>query len=275
MTDEPTFAVVECPACGTPGAGRFCSACAAPLTAAVCTRCAALQLAGARFCHECGAAARGPAASAAARSRVGPVSAQRRQPLIIAVAAGAFVAATLFVVAQRSVGIAGATSAIAPIEQRDNGDIAAHAPDISAMSPRERAERLYDRAMMAQQQGKTDSATFFATMASIAYGQIGETTLDDHYDLGRLALLGGKVALAGAEADTILAARPTHLLGLLLSEDVARARGESEKARSAHALLLASATAEQRLELPEYRQHATELATVLGGVTTSPGRSTP
>ena len=132
------------------------------------------------------------------------------------------------------------------------------------MSPRERAERLYDRAMRAQQEGKTDSATFFATMAALAYGQIGESTLDDHYDLGRLALVVGQAPLASAEADTILKARPTHLLGLMLAEDAARASGATAKANAAHARLLASAKAERKLQLPEYLQHATEISSVLG-----------
>jgi len=193
--------------------------------------------------------------------------ARRRQPLIIAIAVGALVAAMMFVVTQRSANLARAGAATAPFAQRDNGEIAARAPDISAMSPRERAERLYDRAMRAQQEGKADSATFFASMATMAYGQIGESTLDDHYDLGRLALLAGQASLASAEADTILAARPTHLLGLMLQEDAARASGAAAKASAAHARLLASANAERNLPLPEYRMHASEIASVLGGAT--------
>ena len=171
----------------------------------------------------------------------------------------------MFVVSQRSADLARGGAAAAPIAPRDDGQVASRALDISAMSPRERAERLYDRAMRAQQEGKADSATFFARMATLAYGQIGESTLDDHYDLGRLALLAGQTTLASAEADTILAARPTHLLGLMLAEDAARASGATAKASAAHARLLASATVEQKVPLPEYRQHATEIASVLGG----------
>jgi len=190
--------------------------------------------------------------------------APRRLTLTIAVAAGALVAATLFVVSQRSADLARASGPAARVAQRDDGVAAAAPPDISAMSPRERAERLYDRAMMAQQEGKRDSATFFATMAAVAYSQIGTSTLDDHYDLGRLALLAGKAALAKAESDTILAARPTHLLGLMLAEDAERAAGDTVKASAAHRKLLASAGAERSVRLPEYRQHANELTAVLG-----------
>lgn len=183
--------------------------------------------------------------------------------MIMAVAVGAFVAATMFVVSQRSAALARARGT-APVAQRDNGDVASRAPDISAMPPRERAERLYDRAMRAQQEGKGDSATFFARMATLAYGQIGESSLDDHYDLGRLALIAEQTSLASAEADTILAARPTHLLGLMLQEDAARAAGDAAKANAAHTRLLASANAERKLTLPEYLQHATEISSLLG-----------
>jgi hypothetical protein len=192
-----------------------------------------------------------------------PAGVGSRRPLIVAVAVGALVAATMFVVSQRSAALT-RTIVSAPIAQRDNGDVASQAPDISAMSPRERAERLYDRAMRAQQEGTADSATFFARMATLAYGQIGESTLDDHYDLGRLALVAGQTSMASAEADTILAVRPTHLLGLMLQEDAARTSGDAAKANAAHARLLASSNGERSIALPEYQQHATEIAALLG-----------
>jgi hypothetical protein len=199
------------------------------------------------------------------------VAVRGRQPLIVAVAAGALVAATMFIVSSRSNALARGGAVAASPARRDIGDAASRPPDISAMSPRERAERLYDRAMRAQQSGKTDSARFFATMATLAYGQIGESTLDDHYDLGRLALLAGQTSVASAEADTILEARPTHLLGLMLAEDAARAAGAEVRASAAHVRLLASANAERTLQLPEYLQHATEIAALLGDAPSQSG----
>ncbi|MDQ2930052.1 MAG: hypothetical protein M3Y05_04425 [Gemmatimonadota bacterium] len=210
-----------------------------------------------------------------------PTRPVRSHALSWAVGVVAFVALAAFVVMQRSV------------EARANGDVppapmssplgdagVVRAPDISNMTPRERAERLYDRAMMAKQEGKTDSATFFASMATMAYGQLDSPSLDDRYDLGRLALMSGSVPLARAEADTILAARPTHLLGLMLAEDAARAAGDESKAKAAHAKLLASAPSERRGTLPEYRLHAAELDAALGVAAPAPlstdsGRATP
>ena len=49
------------------------------------------------------------------------------------------------------------------------GGASARAPDISALTPRERADRLYDRAMRASSEGKIDSSRFFGRMAVDAY----------------------------------------------------------------------------------------------------------
>jgi hypothetical protein len=265
-SNDAEASATTCPSCGTHGSGRYCAECAAPLRDASCGACAGPLVAGAQFCHHCGAALKAGQRVAQAVPGAGLKNSLRSHALSWAVGTAAFIALAAFVVTQRSV------------EAKANGDVAlappaalgggtpemGGAPDISAMSPRERAERLYDRAMMAKQAGKLDSATFFATMATMAYGQLDELTLDDRYDLGRLGLLAGTVPLASAEADTILAARPKHLLGLMLAEDAARASGNASKAAAAHAKLLSSAASEQKAALPEYRLHAAELAVALG-----------
>ena len=46
-------------------------------------------------------------------------------------------------------------------------------PDISALSPQERVDRLYNRVMLLAEQGKTDSVLFFAPMAIDAYRMLG------------------------------------------------------------------------------------------------------
>lgn len=45
-----------CPKCGKPaGTGKFCNNCGAPLTVAKCKKCGATNVAGTKFCSECGA----------------------------------------------------------------------------------------------------------------------------------------------------------------------------------------------------------------------------
>ncbi len=272
---------IACPSCGTRGSGKYCAECAAPLVSAGCASCATPLVAGASFCYRCGASVHAAQRAPAVTDVTSPMRPVRSHALSWAVGVGAFVALAAFVVTQRSVE-ARASGDVAPAAMPSPlGDAGAvRAPDISNMTPRERAERLYDRAMMAKQEGKTDSATFFASMATMAYGQLDSPSLDDRYDLGRLALMSGSVPLARAEADTILAARPTHLLGLMLAEDAARAAGDESKAKAAHAKLLASTPSERRGTLPEYRLHAAELDAALGVAAPAPlsadsGRATP
>ena len=100
------------------------------------------------------------------------------------------------------------------------------------MSPRERADRLYDRVMRLNEEGKTDSVDFFAPMVTSAYQMLGTLDLDQHYDLGRVGEVTGAAPLARAEADTILRADPTHLLGLALAARVATDAHQDAAARS-------------------------------------------
>lgn len=136
-------------------------------------------------------------------------------------------------------------------------------PDISSMSPEERADRLYDRVMRLSEEGKTDSVDFFAPMVMSAYQMLGSLNLDQHYDLGRIGEVTGATSLARAEADTILRSDPTHLLGLALAARLASDAHEQGAARSYYRRLVASAAAERAKNLPEYSRHATDIDAAL------------
>src|SRR2546428_4424 len=129
-----------------------CHACGAPLAAT------------ARFCHKCGAQV-GGAQSSGWRAGL-PWS-----------VAGAALGALLTVVAlrlgagSREQGAGDAAEATAPRSQLP-------APDISQMSPEERATRLYNRVMLLHTQGKADSAEFFLPMALQAYAMLPARALD-------------------------------------------------------------------------------------------------
>jgi len=139
------------------------------------------------------------------------------------------------------------------------GAMGLRAPDISAMSPRERADRLYDRIMLLDSQGKTDSVQFFSQMAVAAYQMLPEQDADSHYDLGRIAEVAGVPAVAQAQADTILQGDPTHLLGLILAAQSARAQGNEQQARGFETRFLAALPAEERKNLPEYQRHRNDI----------------
>jgi hypothetical protein len=258
----------RCPSCGAPATGRFCSSCGTALAGATCATCAAALTPGARFCHRCGTPAGAPSS---ARSR-GFASA-----LPWAVAALALVSLTALVVGQRfgargspttpgvevldGANMQGATPIAPPggIAGADPAGVAPRAPDISQLTPEQRAERLYDRIMTEHEAGRQDAVRSFLPMARAAYEMIGPLNLDQRYDLGRLGEVGGDTALARAQSDTILKTRPTHLLGLILAARVARMEGSDPRARELDARLVAAEPAERAAALPEYQLHRNDI----------------
>lgn len=154
-------------------------------------------------------------------------------------------------------GSAGASPLVAPFA---NGGGGGAAPDISNMTPRERASRLYDRIMRYVEEGKKDSAQFFAPMALTSFEQLGaELDTDARYDYGRVASETGNLDIAKAQADTILQKSPNHLLGLALSARTATLRGEAAVAAKAWKTFLSAKDAELKKALPEYQFHATDI----------------
>jgi len=143
------------------------------------------------------------------------------------------------------------------------------APDISQLTPEQRAERLYDRIMMEHEAGRQDAVQSFLPMARAAYQMLDSLNLDQRYDLGRLGEVGGDTALARAQADTILQKRPTHLLGLILAARIARLEKDETKARALDARLVAAAPAERSAPLPEYVHHKNDIDTALAAVRSS------
>ena len=244
--------MMKCAKCGSAAEGKFCSQCGAALTPPECTRCRAKLAAGARFCAECGAPAGAPPPPPGPTGgKITPAQAAGAVAVIALVMIGAFQL--------------GARTADTPPGRSGSlaGGAAGAAPDISALSPPERAARLYDRVMRLHEQRKTDSVSLFAPMALASYAAI--PTMDAHarYDMARIAMVAGSLSVAQAQADTILRADSTHLLGLLLGADLARATNSAARAAELDAKLVASAARERARNLPEYEAHGDEITGVL------------
>jgi hypothetical protein len=145
------------------------------------------------------------------------------------------------------------------------------------MTPEQRAERLYDRVMALSERGRTDSVQLFAPMAIAAYEMIGSLNADQRYDLGRIGAVSGDAELASAQADTILRAQPTHLLGLLLGADAASMKRDDSRARDLSRRFVSSVPSERAKGLQEYTLHANDidaaLARLSGGASRDSGRS--
>jgi hypothetical protein len=219
---------------------------------------------GARFCNECGAAVgadgRGQRDHAARTPEPAARGAAAYAPW--ALAALLLISVTAYFLAQDSTTAsaagAGAGGPVAPFAAGGGG--AGGAPDIANMSPRERAGRLYDRIMRYAEEGKADSAAFFAPMALASFEMLGaELDLDARYDYGRVAAETGNFALASAQADTILQKSPNHLLGLALAARTATQQGNEPAAAKAWKTFLTVRDAELVKNLPEYQAHAADI----------------
>lgn len=243
---------VKCTNCGAEASGKFCASCGAPLQGAACAHCRAPLTPGAKFCHRCGSPAGAGAAAAAGVSGVGSVL-----PWSVA---GIALLALIAMVAGQRFGRAPQPATLttpsgAPVA--DGGGM--RAPDISSLTPAERAERLYDRIMGAAERGRVDTVRFFMPMALQAYAALGPLNTDQRYDLGRLAEVAGDATIAGAQADTILRGNSQHLLGLVLASRAARLRGDERGAQRYLDRLAKADAAERAKQLPEYLLHQNDI----------------
>jgi hypothetical protein len=137
------------------------------------------------------------------------------------------------------------------------------APDISSMSPEERADRLFNRVMRLSSEGKTDSAVFFGPMALGALEALQPLNAHRRYDMGVVALVMGDASMAAAQSDTILRQRATHLLGLALAARAAEAQKNTTAAQGFRRRLLAAEAAERAQGLPEYADHDADIASAI------------
>ncbi len=154
-----------------------------------------------------------------------------------------------------------------PLDAQAGGGIAPGAvvrgPDISELSTQEQADRLFNRVMLLANQGKTDSVMFFAPMAISAYQMLSPPNADQRYDMGRIAEVAGVLPMAKAQADSILALNPTHLLGLVLGARVASLEKDGAALRSFGNRIISSYEAETAKRLPEYERHSADITSAL------------
>ncbi len=88
---------------------------------------------------------------------------------------------------------------------------------------------------------------------------LGPLDDDEHYDVGRIGEVAGVPGLARAEADTILRAHPTHLLGLILAAQAASSAKTPAAARGYYGRFLAARSSELAKQLPEYERHRNDI----------------
>lgn len=211
-----------------------CAACGAPLGDR------------ANFCHRCGTP-RGESGRLAAAT---PSGAAAVLPWIVA--GIALLCLLAFIVGQnwrRRAPIAAPTTVQGP----------PRGPDISQMSPQERADRLFNRVMTYVSSGASDSVAFFAPMAIQSFEALAPLNAHQRYDLGLLGVVSGDGSMARAQADSILVESSTHLLGLILAMRAAGLEFDSVARDRFAARFTAALAAERNKRLPEYIDHAADI----------------
>lgn len=249
-----------CTACGAAGEGNFCARCGSPLAEpgarGACSACGVSLESDALYCGECGAPVGAPPSK----------SMRERLPWILSGGALIAFAAAISLMIGESVGERAEgmppTGAVIPSPgQAGSGGTAGGDPsrvDLSNMSGREAADRLFDRAMRTDATGDTARARFFAGMGLQAYGGLppAELDADARFHVGLLRLMTGDTAGARETADAILAAEPDHLLAWILRINVAEASGDAAALADARDGFRSGLEAERGAGRPEYEQHA-------------------
>jgi hypothetical protein len=126
-------------------------------------------------------------------------------------------------------------------------------------TPREQADRLFNRIMTEQENGDTAQAKFFVPMAVQAYQMAGELDADGLYHLSLLHNIGGDGAAALQTAERILATSPNHLLALSAAAQAARTSDNSAAAREYYQRFIGAYDAESKTTKPEYQDHSNML----------------
>jgi predicted Zn-dependent protease len=127
--------------------------------------------------------------------------------------------------------------------------------DLASMSPRDAADRLFNRVMVASESGNTAEALKFAPMALQAYDNLGTLDNDARYHVALLHLTLGDNKNARVQIDKLRQAVPNHLLGIMLEHQIAERGGKKDSAARAYKAFLAAYDAEIAAGRTEYQEH--------------------
>jgi tetratricopeptide (TPR) repeat protein len=212
----------ECPNCGKPAAGKFCSHCGTALTAETAPKRWSTQT-------------------------------------VVPWAALGIAILALVVALEAWLDRGGQAPAVAPPPVAALFDSAPGAPgappDLSKMTPREAADRLFNRVMAASERGDTAEAEQFRPMALQAYEALGSLDDDARYHLGLIDLTAGDIKGARAQLDKIQQSAPNHLLGIMLARDIAKRSGDKVGVTRAYKGFLAVYDSEIAAGREEYQHH--------------------
>jgi hypothetical protein len=214
-----------------------------PNDATACRSCDAVLPGGARFCTDCGT----PVGEGAVAAR------SNRRVVILAGVAIVIAIFGSYVAVGRHVTERSAT--VSPPHRSETPPTPASAVDLTTMTPREAADRLFNRVMAADERGDRAEVARFAPMALQAYTRVVPLDLDARYHLGLISLADGDLALARRHVADLLREAPDHLLGLILAVRLAESADDAGEAAQGAARFAAAYDAEIVKARPEYQAH--------------------
>jgi hypothetical protein len=256
----------RCPNCGKHSSGNFCGNCGTPLKSRHCTQCGAELTSRARFCTQCGANAAGVEAGATRKKGGGGARAAASReagtsggdPNIGWWAAGGLLILLITVVAWPVL----RPDQVAPVPTTAPAATGPAAVDLNSMTPRQAADRLYERVMLAASAGDSATAVQFLPMAIQAYDRARPLDSDGLFHLSSLQRTAGDLAAATATAAQGLADDDTHLLLLYAAGQAAAEAGDAEAARGHYQRILDVYDAEMASGNPDYDVHDRMMGTV-------------
>jgi hypothetical protein len=127
--------------------------------------------------------------------------------------------------------------------------------DISQMTPRERADRLFNRVMTGSESGNRKEVSFFGPMALQAYAMLGNLDPDARYHVGLIDAAIDNPAAASAQADSLEKESPRHLFVPLLRWEAANRRKDTAAMQRAYRQFLDRYDQEMATDKAEYRDH--------------------
>lgn len=137
-------------------------------------------------------------------------------------------------------------------------------PDLSTMSPREAADRLFNRVMAASEGGNRAEALQFAPMALNAYGMVSNMDADAHFHVGLINLVTGDAEAVRHQIATLEQGAPDNLLGLYLGYELARQSGDQAGQDDALKRFGSAYDTEIARQRPEYEAHGNTIQRMKG-----------
>ena len=139
---------------------------------------------------------------------------------------------------------------------------ASSAVDLASMTPREAADRLFNRVMSAVERGDSVEITNFLPMSIAAYERAQPLDADGVFHLGLLQLTGLQLDEARAVADEALAQQPGHLLLLSVAAEAAKLQGDEAGATAYYQAMVDGWEAQIASGLADYAAHASTVSQI-------------